>query len=1129
MKIRLLLLVIMAFTTMVSGQSVCSEAVTAVSGVNTIPANSNNNYWYKYTMPLDGTLQVATTQATPGIPSVFMYVNACANVYTVGSGKATAMGLKQGDEVYIEWPGGRSFSWNLAANAPKPGDTRELAVEAVVGANHASVTSYDDYWYYFTMPSDGKLRITSSAIRTVYVLREDGSEISSGNENTTAPALIKDEKVYIRWRTRGSGNFDWNLAVVPSAPGDACTLPADAVNGANYLPASTDQYHWYRYTMQETGKLQITSASSEHINIYRSCNGTDYKYGQGSVNVNNLQQGEDVLIRWSLIRGGDMNWNLAVMPYDTGENCTTAASANKGTNHLPGTTADEYWYKYTMPEDGRMQITSSTNEVKVYEGTCSDLSEPLKDNYGYGFILSKGQEVLISLNVAGGGSLDWDLSVIPLEMGEDCRSAIHGIMGTNNLPPTSHGSYWYKYTMFTNGKLRIRSFTSKAVLVYRNGCEDLTVEGYGQGNINVTNLKKGEQVFIQWETATARAGFDWELSELTSEEGDLCSLPVEASPGTNTLSVTNNNFYWYRYTMPIDGKLQITSASGEYLSVFSGSCEALFVEKQEYENISVSTLEKDEVVYIRWELYNGGGFDWNLSVSPFEEGENCITTAAAKIGTNTTPATPYWFKYEVPATGKYSISLEEATSINTHLMVYSDCDGTLMGENDNNQHGLSLLTLSLTAGESIYIYWNDPYTREGFDWAITSNAQSITFPALPDVTLGNDPLELTATASSGLPVTYTSSDESVAIVSGSTITIVGAGISSITACQAGNEIYDAATPVVRELSVYKASQTITIAEISDQFTDAAPFTVDATSTSGLDLDYSLNGPAKLDHNLIILNGIEGVVKVTVRQVGNQQYAAAENSITFKVIAPPMPSFSCDSLTLSVIEKNNVSCHQIADGSVLVSASGGQPPYLYSLDGTNFQNRARFNALAAGKYTITVKDANECTLDIETYITEPDALRMLGEVRASTELSGNGSIELTISGGTAPYYYSWNNNEITATLKDLPPGEYVLTVTDAQGCISNQSFVVASEILTSIEEDHKNEIMVYPNPTINGVLYIDVPTGTTVKKAMLYNWIGSKVTEVSLSGTKNHLDIRGLKPGSYLLILDNGNSYRLLIH
>jgi uncharacterized delta-60 repeat protein len=96
----------------------------------------------------------------------------------------------------------------------------------------------------------------------------------------------------------------------------------------------------------------------------------------------------------------------------------------------------------------------------------------------------------------------------------------------------------------------------------------------------------------------------------------------------------------------------------------------------------------------------------------------------------------------------------------------------------------------------------------------TKYPQTTTFDALPEKTYGDATFDLDASSTSGLPITYTSSDPLVATVSGSTVTIVGVGTAEITASQAGNDDYDPANDVIRILTVNTKSLTISGLTIS---------------------------------------------------------------------------------------------------------------------------------------------------------------------------------------------------------------------------------------------------------------------------------------------------------------------------
>jgi len=130
--------------------------------------------------------------------------------------------------------------------------------------------------------------------------------------------------------------------------------------------------------------------------------------------------------------------------------------------------------------------------------------------------------------------------------------------------------------------------------------------------------------------------------------------------------------------------------------------------------------------------------------------------------------------------------------------------------------------------------WTRSNTRSTSPISATSisvtQSQTITFTAIPSKTYGDSTFDLTATASSTLPVSYMSSDETVATISGSAVTIKKAGSTTITASQAGNSGYAAATPVQRTLTVNRKAATVTAEAKSKTYGDANPTLTFSTST-----------------------------------------------------------------------------------------------------------------------------------------------------------------------------------------------------------------------------------------------------------------------------------------------------------
>jgi hypothetical protein len=153
--------------------------------------------------------------------------------------------------------------------------------------------------------------------------------------------------------------------------------------------------------------------------------------------------------------------------------------------------------------------------------------------------------------------------------------------------------------------------------------------------------------------------------------------------------------------------------------------------------------------------------------------------------------------------------------------------------------------------------------------------QTITFGTLSYKTYTSPPFELTATASSGLPVSYRVVSGPVTIA-GNMVTITAVGSVMIEATQAGDATYNAATPVQRGFTVGKASQSITFPTPPNKTFGDPPFQLMATASSGLPVQYRVvSGPATVSGNMVTLIGT-GTVSIEASQPGDANYSAAFN-------------------------------------------------------------------------------------------------------------------------------------------------------------------------------------------------------------------------------------------------------------
>ncbi len=153
--------------------------------------------------------------------------------------------------------------------------------------------------------------------------------------------------------------------------------------------------------------------------------------------------------------------------------------------------------------------------------------------------------------------------------------------------------------------------------------------------------------------------------------------------------------------------------------------------------------------------------------------------------------------------------------------------------------------------------------------------QTITFPGILNQTYGAT-LTLSATASSGLPVSFASTTSAVCTVSGTTATMVSVGTCTIQATQAGNTDYGAATAVSRTFTVTKASQTITFAALPSMTYGAAPFTVSATASSGLPVSFvsTTTSVCTVSGSTVTLVSAGANCTLEATQAGNSDYSAA---------------------------------------------------------------------------------------------------------------------------------------------------------------------------------------------------------------------------------------------------------------
>ncbi|HEY4800246.1 MAG TPA: SprB repeat-containing protein, partial [Bacteroidia bacterium] len=133
-----------------------------------------------------------------------------------------------------------------------------------------------------------------------------------------------------------------------------------------------------------------------------------------------------------------------------------------------------------------------------------------------------------------------------------------------------------------------------------------------------------------------------------------------------------------------------------------------------------------------------------------------------------------------------------------------------------------------------------------------------------------------------------------------------------------------------------------------------------------------------------------------------------------------------------LSPTNISCSSSNDGTIELTVSGGTFPYHFNWsNGINVEDQYY---LSDGTYSVIVTDANSCTVSAITSISRPDTIKSTGtKTDVTCNGSSTGSINITVSGGVLPYTFSWSNGATTQNISGLPKGQYILTITDANGC------------------------------------------------------------------------------------------------
>jgi gliding motility-associated-like protein len=306
---------------------------------------------------------------------------------------------------------------------------------------------------------------------------------------------------------------------------------------------------------------------------------------------------------------------------------------------------------------------------------------------------------------------------------------------------------------------------------------------------------------------------------------------------------------------------------------------------------------------------------------------------------------------------------------------------------------------------------------------IITNPAAVCSPTTVDLTV----VAVTAGSTAGLTYTYWSDAAATLVYTAQTTATAGTfyikGIDPVTSC------YDIKPVTVTVNPVPTVTITNPAAVCSPSTIDLTVAAITAGSTAGLTYTYWGDAAATIAY----------ATKTTA--TAGTYYIKGSDPVTGcydikPVIVTVNPSPAATTVNV------NVACSGGTTGSATVIATGGTGVYTYSWNTVPVQTTATATGLSAATYIVTVTDANLCSTNISSIITEPAAVSISSsKVDASCPGVNDGSIALTITGGTQPYNTIWSDGILTQDRQDIPEGTYSAVVTDKNACASSLDVIV----------------------------------------------------------------------------------------
>jgi gliding motility-associated-like protein len=292
------------------------------------------------------------------------------------------------------------------------------------------------------------------------------------------------------------------------------------------------------------------------------------------------------------------------------------------------------------------------------------------------------------------------------------------------------------------------------------------------------------------------------------------------------------------------------------------------------------------------------------------------------------------------------------------------------------------------------------------------------------------------------------------------------------------------------IGYYAWVDVVTVMPIDSVEIEAMPdFELCEDSTAFLSASCNVNYKWEWEENGNTYTSTDSILQVNPSVTTTYYAYAGDMDACFKVDSVTVTAIDCSCLipietTYTVVDNTNCPLSETGNGSIAVDPSNGIAPYTFQWNDPLMQTSDSATALAGGTYQCIITDADNCTDTISAFVDEGNIPNMIFDVTDETcPNSGDGSINLSVQNGNAPYTYLWSNDSTTQDISELTSGYYAVTVTDNINCPFTDSAFVSFAPLAQYSFP-----VICEGSGVTDLNFMGVSNGT---------WSGTGITDPSL--------------------------------